>query len=155
MSLEERMSHWHFSLQKGPNSGFKLLSEEASSSFFPLDSQDVHCRYKVFLDTADNETDKMGGSVSLEFRHRKYFNYKVATSQVNISTYLTFTLWISFNTLTFLQHWQIYCLTFQFFVQTIWMCMYHVVTDIFIPTYAQLLGFCVVEGFKSYWRNVN
>ncbi|PIK46734.1 putative kinesin-like protein KIF28P [Apostichopus japonicus] len=48
----------------------------------PNKYKDVHCRYKVFLDTVDNETDKMGGSVSLEFRHRKYFNYKVATSQL-------------------------------------------------------------------------
>lgn len=67
-----------------------------SAMGIPTKYKDVYCKYKIFLDKEDNITDKKGGSISLEFNHRKYFNFDVATSQLVdylIKSALTIQVW--------------------------------------------------------------
>ena len=42
----------------------------------------MHCRYRVYLDEKDSETDKISLTANPDFEHNKLFKFKPATRQV-------------------------------------------------------------------------
>ena len=67
----------------------ELLGKELNFVFkivncrgLPNKYTDVHCRYRVYLDEADNETDKISLTANPDFKHSKLFKYDPATRQL-------------------------------------------------------------------------
>lgn len=49
--------------------------------------QEVQCKYKVYLDEKDTETDKISLTANPDFQHKKIFKFKPATRQVKRLVY--------------------------------------------------------------------
>ena len=47
-----------------------------------LQLQDVHCRYRIYLDEQDTESDKISLTANPDFNHKKLFKFKPATRQL-------------------------------------------------------------------------
>lgn len=47
--------------------------------------QDVHCRYRIYLDEQDTETDKISLTANPDFNHTKLIKFKPATRQVSLA----------------------------------------------------------------------
>ena len=44
--------------------------------------QDIHCKYSMFLDPTEIKTEVIKGTTMPAFKHSKYFNFDLVTSQV-------------------------------------------------------------------------
>ncbi|XP_072032274.1 LOW QUALITY PROTEIN: kinesin-like protein KIF28P [Amphiura filiformis] len=53
-----------------------------SATGIPNKYTDIYCKYNMFLDTEPSKTGVIKGTSNPEFKHRKFYNYDVTTSQL-------------------------------------------------------------------------